>query len=381
MSDPSAAPAGTTDAYRPRGNARDYLLPATFEERGATVPFTTPALAHARIRRGWRDGLELMIGDFAESGGAYVVPFPALRDLITLTTHDVVLCEALTALRAIDPESVREAALSAARTGLAGEDAAAHARALLAGRREALTLLELLITLDVIREVEGAAPVRLIRDVKTPDGQARARAALGAIAGRMGLSPEGFDFRLSRLAAIMYPLGLKARSEPGRLRVLHDRLVRFEARIRDWGAERLGEAAAQAGFAADVAVHALGVAGRALDPLDRMLERPFMLLHNWIEQEPAIAGAASRLAWVLDGWESIVEAWSAAGDQTSVLARLVPVLPLLPRDEAREAKATAAAEALARSGRRWVRANVDWRTGEIDFDLVERIEAAKARML
>jgi hypothetical protein len=384
MSDLAQGSAASSGGSRNWSALRGHFLPATFEERGAAIPFTTPSLAHARIRRGWREGLELMIGDFAESGGAYVVPFATVRELVSLTAHDQMLYEMVLQLRALDPDTVRVAALETAATGLSGEAAARNAKAILAGYEAALAFHQVLLILEVLREVEGGHVGELVRGLKTREGQARIRATLGAIGRRLGMSVGALDRRLARLAELTYPIGLRTSPEQGRLRQALERLGEFEARLRGWGSERLGEAAGQARFAADVAAHTVGIANDTVAACDAGLAQPFSIIRDWEEREAEIAGHARRLSWLLDGWGPIIEMWFAAmGEpgEVATLARLVPVLPLVPRDEIREVHANVLNDTLFHSSRRWVRAHVDWRTGELDFELVERIEAAKARQM
>ena len=47
---------------------------ATFGERGVSVPFTTPALAGARVRRDARHGLALLVPNPSGGRGIYVLP-------------------------------------------------------------------------------------------------------------------------------------------------------------------------------------------------------------------------------------------------------------------------------------------------------------------
>ena len=53
----------------------DAYLPATFEERGVAVSFTTPALAYARIRKDYRDRLEVVLPNIGDAKGTFVIPW------------------------------------------------------------------------------------------------------------------------------------------------------------------------------------------------------------------------------------------------------------------------------------------------------------------
>src|SRR5271166_5073484 len=92
-----------------RMRTSDSYLPATFEERGVAVSFTTPALAYARIRKDYRDRLEVVLPNIGESKGTFVIPWSALADTVTLTTHDRALQEEVQNSDAVSPYDIRTA--------------------------------------------------------------------------------------------------------------------------------------------------------------------------------------------------------------------------------------------------------------------------------
>ncbi|MEI9987084.1 MAG: hypothetical protein WDN69_30395 [Aliidongia sp.] len=53
------------------GRSGSAMLPATFEERGAVVPFTTPALSLARVRRDQRQRMILLMPNFGGTEGGF----------------------------------------------------------------------------------------------------------------------------------------------------------------------------------------------------------------------------------------------------------------------------------------------------------------------
>jgi len=99
----------------------------TFEERGVSVPFTTPALAGARVRRDLRHGLVLLVPNPSGARGMYVAPWSGVRDMCNPTLHDGLLHDgllhdAIAAAKAepISPSMVRAAARRIAAEGAAG---------------------------------------------------------------------------------------------------------------------------------------------------------------------------------------------------------------------------------------------------------------------
>jgi hypothetical protein len=90
-----------------------------------------------------------------------------------------------------------------------------------------------------------------------------------------------------------------------------------------------------------------------------------------------------RLSWLLDGWDMIAAFWKGsldlpAEDQQATIGQIMRVLPLVPHGEV-EADDQIEEKRDQLIQRRRMRALEDWRTGEIDLELMARIEAAKAK--
>ncbi len=118
-----------TDALERFGTAA--CQPATFLERGVTVPFATPFLLGARIRpTDTRSGLEVVIGNPSGERGFYIVPWGALPEVCAPTLHDRRIWQRLSDQTAIAPSLIRETARAVAAQGLAGRAAAAARRLL-----------------------------------------------------------------------------------------------------------------------------------------------------------------------------------------------------------------------------------------------------------
>ena len=88
----------------------DAYTPTSFQERGVAVPFTTPRLAGARIRRPERSGTEFIVPNPSGGRGVYVLHWGALRQLCRPTVHDTLLHQRIARLAVIDPAGVRLAA-------------------------------------------------------------------------------------------------------------------------------------------------------------------------------------------------------------------------------------------------------------------------------
>ena len=353
-----------------RRNSLDHLLPSTFEERGATVPFTTPALSLARVRKNSRDRLEIVVGQFSGGPGAYVIPWASLSEIITLTSHDVLLHEKVEERQALDPHAVRMAALEVARSGLAGPDVVASAAKALADDEEAKALNQVILILKVIEEAEPAHARSLMRDIRTPEGQ-----------DRLNLDAKAFDQRLSDLGIATYPVGTVWSPFDGRLRRLVRRLGEFTAAVSTWGMEHLGEGADQAAFTAEVSAFSLKIAREALQRFDTVVGSPRQIVVDWEARATAVSRLVMRLAWLVDGWQPLIETWFLAGDDQARIEAMDFIVPRLPFIPAKELEPVPVAIALVRKGGRWVKLNQDWKTGEPDRILIRRLEALRAREL
>lgn len=367
-----------------RRRGLDHLLPSTFEERGATVPFTTPALSMARVRKDWRDRLEIVVGQFSGGPGAYVIPWLTVTEIISLTSHDVLLHEKVLERQALDPHAVRMAALEVARSGLAGPDVVAGAAKALADDEEAKALNQVVLIIKVIEEAEPVHARNLMRNIRTPEGQDRVREVFFSIGDKLNLDAKAFDRRLSDLGIATYPVGTVWSPFDGRLRRLVRRLGEFTTSVGNWGLEHLGEGADQAAFCAEVSSHTLKIAREALQRFDTVVGSPRQIVADWEARAAAVRRLVMRLAWLVDGWQPLIETWFAVADDDGRIDALEYILPRLPFVPVKELEPDPAANSttnLLGKGGKWVRLNEDWKTGEPDPILVRRLEALRAREL
>ncbi len=362
----------------------EQFLPSTFEERGTAVPFTTPMYAFARVRKDYRDRLELLVTRFSDGAGVYVVPWTAVPELAQLTTHDAVLHEEVLQKRVLNPFDMRLASLVVAATGLAGPVAAETATKRIAEDEESKALNQVILILKVIELAQRAAAPALLREILTPAGQTRIRETLFEIADKLDLAPELLDRRLSELGLCTYPVGVAWSPMEGRLRGIMKRTEEMRAALLAWAEDQLGEVSEQARFCAQVADHTLRICKQVLIDFDAEVADPAAIVAVWDEKRPVIENLSGRLAWLLDGWQPIADMWldSAAADvgaRAATLLEILSMLPLLPRKETEGPDHGRVAEAMASRRRTWVRAAEDWRTGEVDSDLVQRLEGLKAK--
>jgi hypothetical protein len=355
-------------------------LPSTFEERGVSVPFTTPKLAHARARKNYRDQLELCLPQFASTEGHYIIPWSAVSEVVQPTLHDKLLYERALELDVRTPHAMRLAALAVARDGLAGPEVAAAAAKALASDEEHKALNHVVLILRVLSETGKSLGIDL-RAIASSDRQEHVRKALFRVATDLSVPAEVLDDRLTHLAIMTYMVGVPWSPSEGRLRVLVRTLTQFRDTMRGWGTDQIHDAGEKAVFCAAVADVTLAISAELLQQFDGLLKSPFALVVGWEKSKGEPVRLSERLSWILDGWEMIIELWTGCNDDNeriTTVEQIVAVLPLIPRNEL-AASQREAANQLAEKGQRWVRLNQNWLTGEFDLDMIRRIELAKAR--
>lgn len=361
---------------------RGAYQPATFLERGATVPFTTPFLLGARIRpTDTRAGPEIVISNPSGGRGFYIVPWSALPEVCSPTVHDRRLWQRLSDQVAITPSLVRETARAVAAEGLAGRDVVAAAAAARNEEGAARMRANFLLLLDLIRRTETPEEARIPPHADTPARiEQRARRAMGRIAPRLGASPDVIAAWLEALASAFCGVGVPGDRTVSRTR---DLLVRIESLVNEidlWVA-RCSDPGEQHGAAlvADAARLTLACAGAAFRDLDGLLSDTPTLLRAWREDPQALARRASRPDWLLDGWEIICELWrdTFAENREGALWEMALLAPVMPREVEEWVGLTEDWDRPTRM-RRIVRANEDWRSGRL-LEIVARNERIRAR--
>ncbi len=357
--------------------------PSTFEERGTTVPFTTPTLSCARVRTDERHHLVLLTPGFAGTQSVYVLPWRAIPELVTMTVHDRALHEAIQDAMATSPDTMRRQVLSIAATGLAGPEVQASARKALrdddiyAEQIHAVLILFLLNALGI--DVSALTGL----DLSRADVLQKARTALEAATTPLGIDLETLYDRMGLLAAMLGSLGLASFGEPGRLRVMLLHLKAFQRDMLNRANRVSTEASAFFGLASEAAQMTITPADLTLSALDsRLLNLPDFM-RNWDAHYTKSVQALTRLSWLLDGWDYVMafakdaDDWS--GDQLWLnLDILAKMLPLVPRNELVDGGDGDGLQNAERVQRRRVNALQDWRTGILDIEMARRLEAAKS---
>jgi hypothetical protein len=356
--------------------------PATFLERGVTVPFTTPFLLGARIRpTDTRAGLEVVISNPSGGRGFYIVPWSALTEVCSPTLHDRRLWQRLSDQSGITPSLVRETAHAVAAEGLAGRDvasAAAKARGEeAAGRMRA----NFLLLLDLIRRTETAEEAAIPPQADAPANiERRARRAVARFAPRVGVSAEIIAAWLESLAGAFCGVGVPGDTVVSRTRRMAQDLAALVGEVELWVAHSPDPHEQHAAsLVIEAAKLTLQCAEAAFRDLDGLLSDTPTLLRAWREDSSGVGRRATRPDWLLDGWQVIIELWRDADPEMRIgtLSEMAFLSPVMPREVEDWLDIEEDWDRPTRL-RRLVRANEDWRSGRM-LELVARNERLRAR--
>ena len=317
--------------------------PATFQERGVAVPFTTPQLTGARLRPGESGRMELILPDVGGPGSVGILPWDRVASLCSPTLFDRRLGARLLDQPALTPAVVRQAACVAAAAGLAGQEAQEAALA--------------------AQAADAAERARVRADLLAP-GRADDAASV----------PE-------ELAALLGPIGLGRDATAARLPRTLAAVTAFGARISEY--QHVGPTAGDAGRLAAAARRTAAAALAALLAARGITDHAPALLQRWAAAPAALAEELRRPEWLLDGWAWLCRLWHApearpgrVGVSLADLSVLLPPLPLAAGAAPvppRRAGMAGAVHSLLRVG--------DWRSGVTLQDVVARNERLLAGVL
>ncbi len=361
------------------------LVANTWAERGIAVPFTTPALAQARMRcdEGSKRR-EFVLPSLSGGKGCYVMPWKSILGSMTTTLHDRVLFDLMQQQDVDDPIKMRRVTLEVAAKGLSGPRAARKAQEILDSEKQYQVLTTFLLVLQLLKLVNVSSKELISEGLASENTQKRMRNALMGVADRLKIPHDDLYLRIETLSTLIAPIGLPQAPEPGRLRALTEDLVQFRDTVRNWTATMPEEIAQIGDFETRVADLTNQLANKAVLKVDSETEALAAMLRAWEKRYSAITAEVRQLSWLLDGWDYVITLFHEVSDKSdkerqTMLADTFPLLPQIPREQL-EVIDEKKAGALSAIQRRWVRGNEDWRTGVLDYDQVQRLEARRAAM-
>ena len=361
------------------------LVANSWSDRGIAIPFTTPALTQARMRceEGGKRA-EFVLPSMSGGKGYYVMPWKSILGSMTTTLHDRVLFDLMQQHEVADPIKMRHVTLEVAAKGLSGPRAARRAQEVLDNEKQYQVLTTFLLVLQLLKLVNVSTKDLISEGLASENAQKRMRSALIGVAERLKIPHDDLYLRIETLSSLIAPIGLPQAPEPGRLRALTDNLIVFRDTVRGWTATMPEEIAQIGEFETKVAELTNQLASKSVLKVDSETEALAAMLRAWEKRFTAITHEVRQLSWLLDGWDYVITLFQEVSDKTdkdrqTMLADVFPMLPQIPREQL-EVIDEKRAGALSTIQRRWVRGNEDWRTGVLDYDQVQRLEARRAAM-
>ena len=359
-------------------------LPSTFEERGAAVAFTTPALAGARVRTDERHGLTILVKNFSGTAAIYAIPLTSLFEVFSTTIHDRALIETIQAETARSPSAIRRETLRVMALGLAGPEGKAKGTEIIEADVQFRAYLEQLILVSMLKAINADMSTILTGDFNDPHSIQVMKQRLHELLKPLGMTPELIDERLLALSDALSFIGFPNDDLQGRLRLVLADLNAFQKKMEGKGNATNAEFGKVFSFSAQTAEQTILLANPLIETIDYSLNDLVYLMNNWNTQFVNILRSADRLSWLLDGWETVLafsqdcDDWDndTVWDNSEILAAM---LPMVPRGETL-AKAEEQLDFLLWGSRARVLALHNWKNGKIDYEMVKRIEASKSNM-
>jgi hypothetical protein len=312
--------------------------PASFQERGVSVPFTTPSIAFSRVRGDGRDGLEVLVPGLSGSQGVYVIPWRGLRDMFKMTVHDRALHEEIDGLEAATPRKIREVVLNVSASGLAGPKAKEAARVAQQKDEDDKLRSGFYLIAAVVKTLSGSALEVTLNEVATEEGQREVRNILNRIADHLKMPTSTLHDRMDAWAAAVSNVGVKDMPTKCRVRRSMDQIHTFSDTVGIWGDQTFTGNKEYGRVINSIAFETLSVINTYLSTLDKFTDMAGETLTNWPKAGDNVTGLAEKAEWLLDGWDSLVALWDSSVDEPAhildtVVGDLFRLLPLAPRDE------------------------------------------------
>ncbi|MBV8537646.1 MAG: hypothetical protein JO128_18765, partial [Alphaproteobacteria bacterium] len=289
--------------------------PKTFVERGASVPFTTAALMWARVRQR-ADIKELLVPGLANTRGIYVFEWAGIPQRFTLTLHDRLLFRAIAPEPAPTPTAIAAIANKVGLSGAAGPEVQAAAQRRVE-QAETLSLLgRYTITMRAIERMSGDGTRMAVSELRTAAGQQRAKDILAKIAARSKLTPQILQERIDQLGAGLAETGMPGMPIKAPVRLLMQQMTQMSRVLREWADEGKGDSIVEARLISQVSEETCRLAEHITAIIDDNTLDIDALLADWTNGERILRAAVQRVAWVLDGWERLVNMWLDVADRS-----------------------------------------------------------------
>ena len=353
--------------------------PASFRERGATVPFTTPLLLNARIRRSSSgQNLELVAINPSGGRGMLILPWSMMTEICSPTLFDRQLWESLGQATDISPIGIRHEAQRLAAQGLAGRSAALAAKD--AQRREisCQRLIKSMLLESLIAATETSDQATGHRSDQDEDAfLRRAERAVAHSAKIAGLPLSKFAADLDDLANALSGTTQQIGLEDARLRQMLESLNRMTDEIASWAAQQPPDSTQlqAANFVQSTARQTIQCATFALAAADNLIADLGLVVPEWRGEWDDILECARGPDWVMDGWKIPMALWGAAepSQRSAAIWEMALIAPIMPREAKAWLPNSKTARETLRRTTQVVRDRADWRSGDVT-ELVARNE-------
>jgi hypothetical protein len=356
--------------------------PATFEERGVAIPFTTPLLSGTRARPTPEHRVELVVPNPSGGRGVYIIPWHAISTWCQPTLHDAMFNERIANLQAVTPSTIRRVGLEIAAEGLAGEAAMDSARAAAEAESGARLEANYRLLMTLVQQVGlKFLPSPSAEGQQPPGLTTQARLTVDWVAPRIGQSTIWMATALESLSDVMGNIGVGQGASTARMPHLLALLRQTRLDMADWSeAPSEVDQAAYVRVFCRVADLTLSLAQAALEKAQALTGNMVDLLRTWAGDPKSVIQLVMRTEWLLDGWEQICLIWNyAKGDvqRRGALVEIVALVPVLPKEVGISSDNQIDVDKISQF-RRLVALNEDWRSGSIVFELLARNEHLRA---
>ncbi len=379
----SSAEAAADDGSH--GHLNTKYWPATFEERGVVVPFTTPMLAFARARSDGNSGLEIIVPGLSGGSGVYIIGWASVRDVFRMTVHDRAFHDMIETKKAKTPRDMRRCAHEIALTGLSGPDAIDAAEKAIAQEENERLLTNYYLVNSVVKNMAKVDVQLSVAELSSPAGQKKVRAIMAGIATDLKVSSEQLYADLEKWSDLIAPIGIASMPHECRLRRLMTRLKSFRMNISAWGRNSNADPDGISFLAADVALLTIDVGETLMGEIDDHANDLKTALSKWQTVGREIGQRMNRISWLLDGWDHVLSLWddvieAPIHEQVDALEEIVRMLPLVPTKELEDQKGKAWG-GIENAMRKFVKPLQNWQSGDTDIELSLRIERRRAEAM
>lgn len=364
------------------GHLNTKYWPATFEERGVVVPFTTPMLAFARARADGNGGLEVIVPGLSGGSGVYIIGWSGVREVFRMTVHDRAFHDMIETRKAATPREMRRCAHEIALTGLSGPDGIDAAEKAIEQEDNERLLTNYYLVNSVVKSLASSDVKLSVTELSSPTGQKKVRGMMAGIASDLNISSERLYADIERWSDMIAPVGIASMPHECRLRRLLTRLKAFRMNVTAWGRNSNADPDGLAFLTADVALLTLDIGQTLMGEVDDHANDLKQALAKWATVGKEIDDRMTRLSWLLDGWEHVLGLWDSVieapiYEQVEALEEIVRMLPLVPTKELEGQKSKAWGD-LENAMRKFVKPLQNWQSGDTDIELQLRIERRRA---